>query len=159
MRRFFSASILTSLSIAVDPRLDLGLRLAEHLQPEADIVADRHMRKQRVVLEDGIDRPLERRQRRDVLAIEQDFALGRIVEAGDQPQQRGLAAAGRPKQREELVFADGDGDIVESGDLALACAKDLADAANVDRIPIRSFRHSNAPLFTAALVAGLGSLA
>ena len=30
----------------------------------------------------------------------------RHLEAGDQPQQRGLAAAGRPEQREELAVGD-----------------------------------------------------
>ena len=33
-------------------------------------------------------------------------ALGRHLEAGDHPQQRGLAAAGRAEQGEELVRAD-----------------------------------------------------
>ena len=115
------ASVLQLLHVdelqhRVDACLDLGLRLAQHLQAKADVVGHRHVREQRVGLEDGVDRPLERRQRRDVLAVEQDFAVGRIVEAGDQPQQRRLSATGRAEQREEFVFADRDGDIVERPD-------------------------------------------
>ncbi|OWK20097.1 hypothetical protein AJ88_33320 [Mesorhizobium amorphae CCBAU 01583] len=94
------------------------------------------MREQSVGLEDGVDRPLERRQRRDVLAIEQDLAFARKVEAGDQPQKRRLSAAGRPKQREELIFADGDGDGVQRFDRVLAGSlKNPADALRLNGGP------------------------
>ena len=43
--------------------------------------------------------------RGDVAAVEQDRARRRRLEAGDHPQQRGLAAARRAEQREELVRA------------------------------------------------------
>ena len=56
---------------------------------------------------------LVRRQVGHRLAFEQDIAGGRQLEAGDQPEQRGLAAAGGAEQSEELVLADGDGDIVQ----------------------------------------------
>jgi hypothetical protein len=64
------------------------------------------MREERVGLENGVDRPPEGRKRCDVFAMEQDFARCREIEAGDQPQKRGLAAAGWAQQREELVFPD-----------------------------------------------------
>ena len=107
MRRFLQLLHAHELQHLVDARIDLGLGLAQHFEAEADILANRHMREERVVLEDGVDRALEGRQRRDVLAIEADLAFGREVEAGDQAEQRGLAAARRPEQREELVLADG----------------------------------------------------
>ena len=44
-------------------------------------------------------------------------AVGRL-EAGQHPQQRGLAAAGRPQQREELALVDVDADIVDRVDVA-----------------------------------------
>jgi len=40
------------------------------------------------------------------LGPEEDLAAVGVVEAGDQPQQGGLAAAGRAKEREELAGAD-----------------------------------------------------
>ena len=41
-------------------------------------------------------------------------ALGRHFEAGEHAQQRGLAAAGRPEQREELAGLDVEADIVHA---------------------------------------------
>src|SRR4051812_30505741 len=91
------------------------------------------MREERVILEDGVDRPPIGRQWRDVLAVKQDLALGREVEAGDQPQKRGLAAAGGPQKREKLVLADGDRDIVERRDPVRAAALEyLGDALCLD---------------------------
>ena len=55
----------------------LGLRdLADH-QAVRDVVADGHVREQRVVLEDRVHVAIERRDRRDVRAVEQDPAGGR----------------------------------------------------------------------------------
>ena len=48
-----------------------------------------------------------------VLAVDQDVALGRHFEAGQHAQQRGLAAAGGPEQREELAGLDVEADIVD----------------------------------------------
>jgi hypothetical protein len=94
-----------------------ALRFSEHFQAEADVLSHRHVREQRVGLEDRVDRPLERRQRRDVLAVEQEYlAFARKVEAGDQPEQRGLAATRGAEQGEELVLPDFDGNPVERGE-------------------------------------------
>ncbi|MNN38702.1 hypothetical protein D3C81_1527100 [compost metagenome] len=71
------------------------------------------MREQGVALEHGIDRPAEGRQPLHGLAIEADGAGAGLLEAGDEPQQGGLAAAGRAEEGEELVGADFQGNIVE----------------------------------------------
>ena len=63
------------------------LHVAEHV----------HVREQRVVLEDGVDVAVERRPAGDVLAAEEDPARGRLLEARDHPQHRGLARAGRAR--------------------------------------------------------------
>ena len=42
----------------------------------------------------------------DVVAVDQDLARGRLLEAGDHPQRRRLAAAGRAEQGEELALRD-----------------------------------------------------
>ena len=41
-----------------------------------------------------------------VIAVEQDLPLVRPFQAGDDPQQRGLARAGRPEQRNEFAGLD-----------------------------------------------------
>jgi len=63
---------------------DLSLRPVEHLQAEADVLGHGHVREQGVALEHRVDRALERRQRADVLAVEEDHAAARMLEAGDQ---------------------------------------------------------------------------
>jgi hypothetical protein len=64
------------------------------------------MRKQRIVLEHHVDRPLVRWNGSDVGTIELDVALIGSLETGKHAQQRALAAAGWSQQREELAGAD-----------------------------------------------------
>ena len=109
----------------VDARRDLGLRQAVLLQAEGDVARDRQMREQRVALEHHVDRPPVRRHAGDVLAVEQDAALVGRLEAGEHAQQRGLAAAGRAEQREELALVDVERHAVDGGEAAEA----LGDAA------------------------------
>jgi hypothetical protein len=58
-----------------------------------------------------------------VLAIDQDAPGAGPLEAGEQAQQRGLAAAGRPQQGEQLVGADLERDVVDRGNLAKPLAR------------------------------------
>jgi hypothetical protein len=62
--------------------------------------------KQRIVLEHHVDRTPVRQNLRDIPAVKQDTALVRRLEAGQHPQQRGLAAAARTEQREKLSGPD-----------------------------------------------------
>jgi hypothetical protein len=62
--------------------LDHTRSLAKHLQAEADVLSHRQMREQRIILEDRIHRPLVRRQRRNIVAIEDNF--GRWTDARSQ---------------------------------------------------------------------------
>ena len=77
-----------------------------HAQAEADILPDRHVRKDRVVLEHHGQPALARRQRRDVAPA--DFhAAGRLcLQPGNDPQQCGLAAARRAEKGEELAICN-----------------------------------------------------
>ena len=61
----------------VDPLGDLRLRALAHLQAERDVLAHGHVLEGGVVLEDEADVPLLRRERRRVLAAEEDLALRR----------------------------------------------------------------------------------
>ena len=96
------AGKLDQLEQLVDPCFDLGLGKLPHLQAERDVLADRHVAEQRVVLEDEPDAPLLHRQLRRVLAGQLDAAgVGRL-QPGDDPQDRALARSRRPQQGDEL---------------------------------------------------------
>ena len=96
-----------------DARVDLGLRHAAILQRERQVLADRHGVVDHRKLEHLRDVALLGRQRRDVGAVEQDFAARRRDDAGDQVEQRGLAAAGRPEQRIGAALPPGHGHRLE----------------------------------------------
>jgi hypothetical protein len=51
------------------------------------------MREERVALEDGVDRPLVRRALRDIDPVEEDLAVGRLLEPAQHAQRGGLSAA------------------------------------------------------------------
>ena len=81
------------------------LLLADVLVPqtEGDVVLDRQVREERVVLEHRVHVPLVGRRLRHVHPVEQDLALRRTLEAGDQAKRGRLPAARRPQEREELA--------------------------------------------------------
>ena len=70
-------------------------------QAERDVVENRHVREQRVALEHSVHGPFVRLGGGDILPADQDASLGRLLEAGDEPQRRRLAAPRRAEQREE----------------------------------------------------------
>ena len=95
-------------------RLELGVdrRLVElpDAQAVGDVLGHRHVRPQRVALEDhrhvaAFRRHGARRRGQD-LAADHDFACRGLDEARDQPQRRGLAAARRAQQADELAMLD-----------------------------------------------------
>ena len=77
------------------PLAALGLLDAADAQAELDVPRHRHVPEDRVVLEDEPDVALLRREVRDVAAGDADRSLVRQHEAGDQAQDRALAAAAR----------------------------------------------------------------
>jgi hypothetical protein len=81
-------------------------RLALEFEAERDVLADRHMREQRIVLKDDVHVPLVRRQLRDVPACQEDAPAVRHLEAAQDPERRRLAAAGRTEERHELSGLD-----------------------------------------------------
>jgi hypothetical protein len=64
----------------------------------AGILRNRHMGKERIVLEDGVERAAVGRHGGDVGAIEGDPAAGGCRETADQAQDCRLAGARRPKK-------------------------------------------------------------
>ena len=105
----------------------VGVDLA-HPQPVRDVLGDRAMRKQRVVLENGVHLTVERRGVGDVGPIQQDRSRRHILEAGDHPQNRGLAGSGRAEHRKELALPDVDAEVVHGGEVT----EPLADSAYRD---------------------------
>ena len=79
------------------------------------IVFDRHRRQLRLP------------HRGDVAAADHDPAARRLVDAGDQVQERRLARAGRPHQRDVLPFRDVEIEAHQDRDLDLIPAVDLLD--------------------------------
>jgi hypothetical protein len=76
------------------------------------------VREQRVVLEDGVDVALVRRDAGDRVPVEEDLALVRLLEAGDHPERCRLAAAGRAEQAGERRVRDPERHRVDRDDLA-----------------------------------------
>ncbi len=98
--------LLAGLGPELDERqhlVDLASTTADlaPAQAEGDVLEDVEVREERVVLEDGVDRPPVGLGVGDVLAGERDRARGRRVQARDHPQRRRLAAPRGPEQGEE----------------------------------------------------------
>ena len=89
----------------VDAARDLGLRGAARLQAVAEVLAHGHVRVERVGLEDHGDVAAARREVGHVAVADRDRAVRDLLEPGDHPQQRRLAAARRADEHEELAVA------------------------------------------------------
>ncbi len=119
-----------------DPRALLALVHPLQPHPERDVVPDRHVREERVVLEDHVHVAPVRRHGGDVDAAEQDPPLVGLLEAADHPEGRRLPAAARPEQGEELALLDLDRD----GAHRLDAAEALADALEGDPVLAHAWR-------------------
>jgi hypothetical protein len=104
---------LDALQGLVDGLRHLRLRQALLAQAVADVLRHCQVRKDGVALEHHVGRPLVGRHGRHGLAVDEDLALGRELEAGEHAQQGGLAAAGGTEQREEFAAPDLERDIVD----------------------------------------------
>jgi hypothetical protein len=63
-------------------------------QAEGDVLEHIEMREQGIGLEHRVDRPLIGLQSGEVLVTQKDLTRGRVLQSGDHPQRRCLAAAG-----------------------------------------------------------------
>jgi hypothetical protein len=70
------------------------------------------VRVQRVRLEDHCDVAAPRREVGDLAVADPDLTGGHVLEAGEHPQERRLAAPGRPDEDEEFAVLDVQGDPV-----------------------------------------------
>ena len=74
------------------------------------------MRKERVLLEDGVDGAFERWQQGERLAVHEDLAAGGMFEPGDHPEGGGLSGARGAEQSQELAGCDFERDVVDRGE-------------------------------------------
>jgi hypothetical protein len=86
--------------------LDFGRRDFFHPKPKSDIVVNGEMRKQSVRLKDSVNGTFVGRQAEEIFAIKNQAAGVGLVEAGDEPEQRGFAAARGAEKREEFAGSD-----------------------------------------------------
>ena len=113
----------------VDLLLDLVPGDAALAQGEGDVFKDVQMGEQGVALEDGVDVALVGGDVVDALAQEEHVALVRLLEAADDAQDRGLAAAGGTQQGEEFVVVDVQTDVLQH---RLAAVEGLGDVFELD---------------------------
>ncbi len=91
--------------------------------PKATFSRHRHHREQRQLLEHHVDRAPVGRDPGHAAAADGDLAAVGLDEAGDHAQQRGLAAAGGPEDREEAAARDAEGQLMHGGVAAEALAQ------------------------------------
>src|SRR2546423_12644151 len=91
---------------AVNRLLDLFARAAAYAQAVADILFNRHARKQSVGLKDDADAALARRKLRHLFAVQDDAPRVRFFEPGDDAQDRRLTTAGSAQEHERFPFGD-----------------------------------------------------
>ena len=102
--------------------LDLGLGKPARgrAQRKSEIVEDRQMRVQRVLLEHEGDVARRRGLVRGIAAADMDATGVGPFQSRDQPQQRGLAGSGGPEEHDQLTVADGETHVLQRLDAAEA---------------------------------------
>ena len=98
---------------ARDPPVQLLASDAQRLEAEGDVLPDVEVGKEGVVLEHHAEAASDRFQPGHVFAFDQHAALVRHLEAGQQPERRGLPAPTGTQQREHLPPLDGERQIVD----------------------------------------------
>jgi hypothetical protein len=114
------------LEVPVDGRAQLTAPDPLDLQTELDVGTYVQPRVERRVLEDDDAVRAGTLQR---LAVKQDLALGWMIQAGDEVEQRRLAAAGRTDDADELAFIDLDVEVVNGRRVVTAREVPPLDAA------------------------------
>ena len=101
----------------------LALRTLADGEPERDVLEHRHVLERRVVLEHHADAALLRSHVRGVLAEDLDSALVGLLEAGDHPEERRLAAPARAEEGGQRPARDRERYVVESDEATEALGR------------------------------------
>ncbi len=86
-----------------DARVNLGARHPGVFETECEVLANAHVRVERIGLEHHRNAAVGGRNRVDQRPVDADLAAGRRVEARDLAQQRGLATPRGPDEDDELA--------------------------------------------------------
>src|SRR5258706_1684609 len=99
-------------------------------QTEGDVFENRHMAKQRVMLEDEADLAIAKIGARGVLVVNVDRTTARIgsFDTGNNPHQRRLVRTRRAEQRHQFAGCNFEVDVLERGKLV----EGFIDAVNID---------------------------
>ena len=99
----------------VPPPAPLGGADPADAQRELDVLGDRHLAEQRIVLENHADPPPLRREQGHVASVKEHAPVVDFRKPRDHPQDRALAAPARPQKHEELPVGHLDRDMVDDG--------------------------------------------
>ena len=98
--------------------IDLLPRQAERLQCEADVAGDRHVRVERIALEDESDATFGSGDIGHHLAVDDDVAGTDRYQSRDQAQQGRLATPRRTDEDDEFAIGDFEVDVGDDGNVA-----------------------------------------
>ena len=98
---------------AADAFADFLLRHLPQLQAEGEVLFDRHVRVERIALEDHRDVALLRGQVVDDALADPDLSTADLLEPGEHAQRRRLAAPGGADEHHQLAVADLQVEIVD----------------------------------------------
>src|SRR5207249_12157654 len=101
----------------VDPTFDLGLWSLQQLEAEGEVVVHRHMRVQRVRLENHRQVAVLGRDAVNDPIPDSDAAVADLLQPGQATQGGCLAASRRPDEHKELAVADLEMKIVDGEDV------------------------------------------
>jgi len=90
----------------------MASRHSLHLQSEGDVLEDRQVRIERIALKDHRDVAISRRDLVDDSFADRDRALADLLQAGDHPKSRRLAASGRPDDDDEFAVTYRKGQVI-----------------------------------------------
>jgi hypothetical protein len=122
------------------PLRDLLLRDLAHLQAECDVVRNRHVRIERVVLEHHRDVTLARKHVVGDRVANTDRSLRHILEACDHPERGRLPTAGRADEDHELAVAHLETQIIHGTRAVREDLPDLVKRHRRQRPPSRHVR-------------------
>ena len=93
----------------------LDVRFVHSFYPktEGHVVSHGHVREEGIVLEYCIQVSPVGRHVGDILAVKKNPAAVRVFESPQNPQRRGLSAAGRSQQRDKFFFLNGNGNVLQ----------------------------------------------
>jgi len=139
-----------------DPEPNLRLRRAlaarPHPQTEGDILEDRHVPKEGIVLEDEPHAAVPGMPGGHVLSVEEHPARIGTLQACDDPQERRLARSRRPQEGHEFPGGDAQTHVLEGGKWSKAFC-DVADLdlhlPHLSRNLARRRPRASSPCFTA----------